>query len=149
MSEHTRAVFRAALVAATPLPYFETIAQAFDLNTAPALWVTIEFPLVTATRTTIGYPACFREAGTAFVHVYGRSGIGDEAPIHQAELIRTYFDAPLVDDVRMLTTMPPTLAPTDVGEWIDVILAIDYEWDYTVAAPTRRAPLAHLQEQLP
>src|SRR4051812_38365682 len=90
MSEHTRDVFRAGLLAATALPYFETVAQAFDLNVAPDLWVSLEFPLVTATRITIGYPACFREAGTVFVHVIGRSGLGDAAAIHEAELIRTY-----------------------------------------------------------
>jgi hypothetical protein len=151
MSEHTRDVFRTALVAATSLPYYETVAKGFDLNMAPDLWVSLEFPLVTAARTTIGYPACYRETGTVFVHVVGRSGQGDAAPIHEAELIRSYFDAPFVDDVRMLTTMPPTLAPTDAGEWIDVVLAIDYEWDYVVAGPAvaRRPDPTQPQEVTP
>jgi len=134
MSEHVRTVFRTAIVAATPLPYFETIAQSLDLNTVPSLWCTLEFPLVTSTRTTIGYPACFREGGTVLLRVLARSGRGDTEAIHAAELLREFFDQPYIDDVRMLATSPPALAPVDNGEWIDVIVAVDYEWDYTVPA---------------
>lgn len=136
MSAHVRTVFRTAVTAAAVLPYFDTIGQVVDLNKVPDHWVTLEFPLVQAMRVALGFPACYRERGSVLVHVIGRSGNGDAAVFDYAEQIRPFFDRAYVDDVRMVGTDPPTLAPTDNGEWLDVILPVGYEWDYVIQGVT-------------
>lgn len=131
MSAHTRAVFRAALTAAAaPVPYYETIGVPLDLNTAANKWVTLEFPQVTAQRTTVGLPACMRETGVAVVHVLVRSGQGDTELFDLVETIRPAFDVAYVQDVRMTGTQPAFLFPADDGEWLDAVFQIGYEWDY-------------------
>lgn len=133
MSAHTRDVFRQALAAAAaPVLYIETIAQAVDLNTAPGIWVSLEFPQVVAERVALGYPACMRESGSVVVHVIARSGEGDGAAFALAEQLRPFFEGPYLSDVRLTGTQPPTLAPTDNGNWIDVFFSVYYAWDYVV-----------------
>jgi hypothetical protein len=137
MSKHVRDIFRTALqTAADPLPYVETIAMPHDLRTTPDQWVTLEFPLASSARVSIGYPALFRESGAAIIHLMTRSGGGDDAAMQVAEDIRNFFEAPYLDDVRLLGTYPPALIPVDEGEWIDVTVPINYEWDYLVSGAT-------------
>lgn len=133
MSAHTRTVFRQKLAGfAAPTPYFETIATPLDLNTAPDLWVSLEFPPVTAARVSLGYPACMRETGFVVVHVLGRSGVGDAVPVDFADFLIPFFDQPYIADVRLTGVQPLGLGPTDIGEWVDVTFQVGYTWDYVV-----------------
>jgi len=140
MSEHVRSVFRARMVSANVLPYFETVGVVVDLNTTPDYWSTLEFAFATAARVSLGFPACFRETGTVLVHVIARSGVGDAQAFAYAEDLRSAFDGPYIDDVRIVVTHPPALSPTDNGNWIDVTVPVDYEFDYVVRAEA--VPLA-------
>jgi hypothetical protein len=88
--------------------------------------------LTQSARVALGYPACYRETGSVIVHVIGRSGDGDSQVFNYAEQIRPFFDRPFIDDVRLIGTDPPTLSPTDNGEWLDVVVPVAYEWDYVV-----------------
>ena len=136
MSSHVRDLFRARVAAVSPAPYRETIGTVVDLNTIGDSWVTLEFPLVTAQRVSLGYPCCYRESGAVVVHCFARSGLGETEAMQLAEAIRPAFDVPYLSDVRLLGTSPPSLIPTDNGEWLDVVLPVAYEWDYVVQGVT-------------
>jgi hypothetical protein len=135
MSAHVRDVFRAALNSASPLPYLETIGLVHDPKTLPSAFTTLEFPIAQAARIALGYPTCCRESGTVLVHVFGRSGQGDAQVLADAEALRPTFDQPFIDDVHLLGSHPPALVPSDLVGWLDVVVPVDYQWDYVVAAP--------------
>jgi hypothetical protein len=130
MSSHVRDVFRTALTAASSAPYFETIGVPLDLNTVPALWVTLEFPQTTSERVAIGFPSCLRDSGVVVVHALGRSGQGEDAVFNLIESIRPAFDKPYLQDVRLTGTQPAFLFPADDGEWLDAVFQIGYAWDH-------------------
>lgn len=130
MSSHVRDVFRAALTAASPVPYYETIGVPLDLNTAADLWVTLEFPQATSERIAVGFPKCLRDSGVVVVHAVGRSGQGEDAVINLIDILRPEFEKPYLQDVRLTGTQPAFLFPADDGEWLDAVFQIGYAWDH-------------------
>jgi len=132
MSAHVRDVFRAALTAASPVPYYETIGVPLDLNTAADLWVTLEFPQATSERIAVGLPSCLRDTGVVIVHSVGKSGQGENAVMNLIETLRPAFSVAYLQDVRLTGTQPAFLFPADDGEWLDAVFQVGYSWDHRI-----------------
>jgi len=133
-SETVRTIFRQIVpAAAAPTPYIETVDTQVDLGKCPDAWVTLEFVQSQRQRVSIGSPGCFRETGQVDVHCITRSGTGDADGTALAGQITQALAQTRIAHFRIVTIDPPTLAPSDSGNWADVVVPCEYAFDSIVS----------------
>lgn len=101
-----------------------------SLESAPPLWLTIDFASSNERRISIGSPACRRETGEVQIWVLGASGIGDRPVVDMADNVRSKMrDKVLAPSIRTTDADPPFHFPDD-GDWFAAIVPVAYVYDF-------------------
>jgi hypothetical protein len=138
-SAAVRDAFKAALVAAYPGAYFDTLNTAPPFlpdegagGAAPPIWYTLVWPGSAEQRVSLGGPAaCRRETGQAEVWVIAPSGEGDADAITAADAVRELLrDKQLAPDLRTLDADPAIHFTPDDGDYFAAVVAVSYVFEF-------------------